>query len=170
MKYLLAGKERCAHLTVGITNPEPSLTQVDPADPNRSDPRANPMTYFERHIMVQQALREAGVDPSGFAVVPFPINFPELYKDYVPMDATFFLTIYDDWGRRKLERFRQLGLKTDVMWEVPIEQKGLSASDIRRLMVEGKPWKDKVPPSASLLMDQWKIPERLRELHLRQGR
>jgi hypothetical protein len=32
------------------------------------------------------------------SIVPFPINFPELYHYYLPMRATFFLTIYNEWG------------------------------------------------------------------------
>ncbi len=164
MRYLLAGMERCTHLTVGITNPDPSLTKDDPADPSRSLPFSNPMTYLERHIMVHEALREAGVDPSRFAIVPFPINFPELYGNYVPLDATFFLTIYDNWGRRKLQQFRRLGLKTEVMREVPIEKKGLSASDIRQRMVEGRQWESSVPPSTKILVEKWRIPDRLRRM------
>ncbi len=164
MRYLLAGIERCSHLTVGVTNPDPALTKEDSADPNRSRPISNPMTYLERHIMVHEALREAGVDLFRFAIVPFPINFPELYGNYVPLDATFFLTIYDDWGRRKLQQFLRLGLKTEVMWDVPVEEKGLSASDIRQRMMEGRQWEDRVPPSTRILMERWRIPERLREL------
>lgn len=29
LKYLLAGKARCEHLVVGITNPDPCLTKAD---------------------------------------------------------------------------------------------------------------------------------------------
>ena len=29
LKYLLAGKKRCDHLVVGITNPDPTLTRKD---------------------------------------------------------------------------------------------------------------------------------------------
>jgi hypothetical protein len=48
LKYLLAGKARCRHLVVGITNPDPFLTKEDAAEPRRSEPGANPLTYFER--------------------------------------------------------------------------------------------------------------------------
>jgi len=164
MKYLLAGKERCRHLVVGITNPDPTLTKDDPADMARSSPEANPLNYFERCTMIRAALQERGVNLSDFSIVPFPVNFPELYRFYLPMDATFFLTIYDAWGERKLEQFQNLGLKVEVLWRKPIEEKGLRAAEIRRLMVQGEAWEHQVPISTRELMKAWDIPTRLRTL------
>jgi len=100
MKYLMAGKKMCKHLVVGITNPDPFLTRQEDADPNRNAPQANPLTYYERYVMVGSALDEAWVSPREFSIVPFPINIPKLYKYYVPMDAVFFLSIYDKWGKK----------------------------------------------------------------------
>jgi nicotinamide-nucleotide adenylyltransferase len=166
LKYLMAGWERCEHLIVGITNPDPGLTEEDDADRARSSPEANPLTYFERYVMVRAALLEAGLEPSDFSIVPLPINFPELYRYYVPLDAVFFLTIYDDWGRRKLERFKSLGLKTDVMWERPEQEKGLTGREVRECMMNGQPWEHLVPKSTAALLKEWDIPDRLRKLHL----
>ncbi len=162
MKYLMAGKELCQHLVVGITNPDPVLTKKEDADTERNDPFANPLTYYERYVLIHAAFEEAGVAPHEFSVVPFPINFPELYKYYVPMDAVFFLTIYDEWGKQKLSYFQEQGLKTHVLWEVPLEKKGISAGEIRELMIEDKPWEHMVPQGVSMLLSEWDIPERLR--------
>ena len=167
LKYILAGKSRCDHLIVGITNPDPTLTRDDPANPERSDPAANPLTYFERYVTIREALLESGVDYREFSIVPFPINLPELYCHYVPLDAVFYLTIYDQWGRRKLEMLRSLGLKTEVMWERPREEKGICAADVRQLMAQGQPWEHLVPPSTAELMKLWGIPERLRGIKRR---
>lgn len=164
LKYLLAGNARCRHLVVGITNPDPILTRDDVVDPQRSLPAENPLTYFERYTMIRSTLVEAGLPLSDFSVVPFPINLPELYKYYVPMQATFFLTIYDQWGRRKLEQFQALGLKTEVLWSKPSQKKGLSGSEVRRRMASGEAWEHLVPASVQDLMNLWKIPERLRKL------
>ncbi len=165
IKYLMAGKELCSHLIVGITNPDPSLTRDSSANPHRSTPLANPLTYYERNLMTKAALVEQGLELSEFSVVPFPINVPELIKYYVPLDAIFFLTIYDDWGRQKKEYFESLGLKIHVLWEVPIERKGLSSSDIRASMIQGKKWEHLVPLSVTKLMKEWDIPQRLGELN-----
>ncbi len=159
--YLLAGMALCRHLVVGITNPDPLLTRDEHADPKRSDPAANPLTYYERYVMVRAVMEEAGIESSRFSVVPFPINLPELYRYYVPLDALFFLSIYDEWGKRKLEYFTSLGLKIHVLREVSKDQKGLSATDIRRRMARNEPWQELVPPSVARLMKKWDIPSRL---------
>lgn len=159
--YLLAGKDRCRHLYIGITNPDPRLTGDDPADPSRSVPSNNPLTYLERHILVRETMVEAGVDPNSFTIVPFPINFPELYAFYVPMDAVFFLTIYDEWGRRKRARFTDLGLSVEILWERPIAQKGLTGAEVRRKMAEGRDWQPLVPKAAASLLKAWQVPQRL---------
>jgi nicotinamide-nucleotide adenylyltransferase len=162
--YLLAGMALCRHLVVGITNPDPLLTRNESADPKRSDPAANPLTYFERYTMTRAVLEEAGTEPSRVSIVPFPINLPELYKYYVPLEALFFLSIYDDWGKRKLEYFTSLGLAAHVLRDVSRDQKGLSATDIRRRMARSEPWEDLVPPAVVILMKKWDIPARLRAL------
>jgi nicotinamide mononucleotide adenylyltransferase len=164
LAYLLDGKARCRHLIVGITNPDPRLTANDPADLHRSRPDANPLSYYERHMLVQAVLEEAGVARGEFTIVPFPINFPELYHYYVPLTAVFFVSVYDDWGRRKLERFRDLGLHTEVLSERPVERKGISATDVRARMAAGVPWDQLVPSATAKLMAAWDIPGRLRRL------
>jgi len=164
LKYLMAGMSRCDHLVVGITNPDPVLTREDPADPGRSSTAENPLTYFERYTMVRAVLTEAGLESFDFSVVPFPVNLPELYRHYVPLGSTFFLTIYDSWGRRKLELFEAQCLKTEVLWEKPPAEKGISGGHVRRRMAEGKDWKHLVPAATGRLMEAWGIPERLRIL------
>jgi nicotinamide-nucleotide adenylyltransferase len=164
LKYVLAGKSRCRHMVVGITNPDPVLTREDPADPQRSDPASNPLTYYERYVMAREVLLAAGVDYSEFSIVPFPINLPELYRYYVPLDATFYLTIYDEWGRRKIDRFQSLGLKTEVLWARSLDEKGLRACDIRRRMASGDAWEHLVPYRTAQLMQNWSIPERIQRI------
>jgi nicotinamide mononucleotide adenylyltransferase len=164
VKYLLAGKQFCRHLVVGITNPDPTLTKKEHEDSQRDNPLSNPLTYYERYILVNEVLQAKGVKPNEFSVVPFPISMPELYKYYVPLNGLFFLTVYDDWGRKKLSIFKSLGLNTHVLWEVPPEKKGISAAEIRRLMVDGKPWEHMVPARVSHLLKKWDIPCRIKEI------
>jgi hypothetical protein len=168
LKYLLAGKAHCRHLVVGITNPDPLRTREDSTDRMRSSPQSNPLTYFERYQLVRAVLLETGLDLLDFSIVPFPINFPELYQHYLPLDAVFYLTIYDDWGKRKLHQFQAMGLKTEILWEKPPAEKGLSAGDIRQLMIRGVPWEHLVPAATTTLMQSWGIPARLRKLQAQQ--
>lgn len=162
VKYLLAGKSKCEHLVVGITNPDPTLTKADTADPQRSNPHSNPLNYFERYTMVKDVLLEAGLEHSDFSIVPFPVSSPELYKYYVPLDATFYLTIYDPWGKRKLEMFRSAGLRTEILWEKPFEEKGLSASQVRGLIADDGVWKPLVPSATAALVEKWNLAQRFK--------
>lgn len=164
LKYILEAKSRCRHLIVGITNPDPLLTRDDAADLHRSEPHANPLTYFERYQVVRETLCEAGQSHADFSIVPLPINLPALYGYYVPLDAVFYITIYDQWGKRKLEQFESLGLTAEVLWVKPISEKGLSASDIRERMVRGAAWEEYLPPASAALMKKWRIPDRLKTL------
>ena len=161
LKYLMAGRKLCRHLVVGITNPDPVLTSSVDVDTNRSNAMANPLTYFERLIMVREVLLEAGLSHEEMTVTPFPITMPELYKYYLPMDAVYFLSIYDGWGQKKLDQFKSLNLNTHVLWKVPPEQKGLSSSEIRNLMMEGGAWEHLVPKAAARLCLAWDIAGRL---------
>jgi len=162
--YLLAGKARCRHLVVGVTNPDPLVTRDDAADPHRSGTAANPLTYFERYRMVRAALNEAGVTPAEFSVVPLPINVPELFRHYVPLDAVFFLTIYDRWGERKLELFESLGLTTEVLWRRVPANKGISAGEVRQRIAADRPWRHLVPPAVAELVEAFGLPARLQEI------
>ena len=164
VKFLIAGKKLCNHLIVGITNPDPSLTKVHDSNPHRSTLTANPLTYYERYVMVRETLLEKGLELQEFSIVPFPINVPELLKYYIPMDVVFFLSIYDDWGRQKKKYLESLGLNIHVLWEVPLEKKGLSGSDIRESILKGGQWKHLVPPVVAKLVENWDVITRLKEI------
>jgi cytidyltransferase-like protein len=162
IKYLMAAKSKCRHLVVGITNPDPTLTRKDAADPLRDSLNANPFTYYERYQVVKAVLLEQGLVINEFSIVPFPINFSELYRYYVPFDALFFLTIYDKWGEKKLQMFQSMGLKTEVLWRRPIEEKGLSSTYIRELISQDEPWEHLVPPAACHLLKAFDLLYRLK--------
>lgn len=169
LNYLMAGKSRCRHMVVGITNPDPTLTRSDAANPERSHPDANPLTYFERYTMMRAVLIEAGLDYGQFSVVPFPINYPELYAYYVPMDGVFYLTIYDQWGERKLEQFQAAGLRTEVLWSRPRDQKGLTATEVRARIAQNEEWEHMVPRATADLVERWNLRERLRRMYRMRG-
>jgi hypothetical protein len=59
-------------------------TIFEPTDPARGTRLANPCTYYERHVMVEEALVESGVPRADFRLVPFPHSFPERLQHYVP--------------------------------------------------------------------------------------
>ena len=162
MEYLLAGKSRCEFLFIGITNSDPHLTSENGHDLNRSTVLANPFTYYERLEMLRDAMLENGIERNAFEIVPFPINFPELIRYYVPLDAVFFVTIYDEWGKHKLETLMNMGLRTEVMWERSVSERLTSGSEIRNLIATNKEWEHLVPKSVAKYIKEKHLSERLR--------
>jgi nicotinamide-nucleotide adenylyltransferase len=169
LTYLRSGKKLCQHLVVGITNPEPVLVKAETADPKRSRALANPLTYYERYRMVQKVLLHDGWVQQIFSIVPLPINLPDRYQYYVPLDAVFFLTIYDQWGERKQHYFESLGLKYHILRHVCPSEKGLSATDVRRRMITDQPWDHMVPPPAATLLKELGVPARLKKMARQSG-
>jgi nicotinamide-nucleotide adenylyltransferase len=161
LKYLLAGKKLCNTLIVGISNPEPSLTKPETTCQHRHKPSSNPCSYFERYLMIEEALIENGMQNHEFKIVPFPINLPDRIKYYTPHDACYFLTINDQWGEEKLYKLKNLGLETHVLWKKLGNEKGLSASQIRDAISDGNEWEYMVPKSTARIIKEYDIDARI---------
>lgn len=145
VKYILKAYERCDHLIIGICNPDYLHTGYSVENPHRSLQSENPFSYYERFRMIKGTMQECGISLDKFDVVPFPINVPELIFNYAPKEATYYLTIYDAWGYRKKELLESLGCKTRVLWEITIDNKGISGRDVRQRIKNGQEWKQYVP-------------------------
>lgn len=143
LNYALLAKEQCKKLIVGITSPENATLIREEVDPHRSEAASNPFTYYERYEMVKCALLEAGVKREDFEIVPFPIERPEILYNYVPLSATSFFTIYDDWGYEKLHRLGELGYGTHVLFDK--RDKAMCSTEIREKIVNEQDWKQMVP-------------------------
>jgi nicotinamide-nucleotide adenylyltransferase len=161
LRYALEAFSRCDYLIVGITNPDRALSGMDDTDLHRSLSSANPFTFYERLLIVRETLLESGLDLSTFDIVPFPINKPELLKSYVPIEAIFFMTIYDDWGRKKAEVLRSQGLQVEVLWEAPLEAKAITATEIRRRITHNLPWSEYVPLACDRIVREMGLDRRL---------
>lgn len=142
LRYALDAKERCEKLIVGITSPENSVLIREEIDPHRSNACDNPFTFYERFNMVKAALLEAGIPREEFEIVPYPIERPEILYNYIPLNATSFFTIYDQWGYEKLHRLSELGYDIFV---IPRGEKQMCSTEIRSKIVDGEDWKSMVP-------------------------
>jgi nicotinamide-nucleotide adenylyltransferase/phosphinothricin biosynthesis protein PhpF len=162
MEYLMAGKALCDVLVVGITNPDPWHVTAESTDPARGAPEANPFTYYERYLMLEGALGDAGIAPRELRIVPFPHGFPERLSHYAPADALYFLSIYGAWGETKLDRFSALGLRTHVLWRR--ESTVTSGTEVRARMLEGRDWTQLVPPAVQLVIREAGLEARVRRL------
>lgn len=157
IEYLLAGMSRCEFLVIGIANPDPESTTEDHAARHRALEESNPYSYLERLLMLDAAMTEAGVDRSRFCIVPFPINFPARLRHYVPLDAEFYLTIYDAWGEKKLRTLLELGVRVEVMWRRDVSDRVTSGTQVRALIRAGGPWRPLVPSSVARLVDEGRV-------------
>ncbi|MGM9662782.1 MAG: adenylyltransferase/cytidyltransferase family protein [Oscillospiraceae bacterium] len=164
MEYLLAGKARCERLLIGVSNPDASLVKYSAANPHRSAASSNPLTYYERFEMLRGAMLEAGVPREEFDIVPFPINYPELLFNYVPRDAKFYMTLYDEWSEEKLRTLQGLGCAVEVMWRRSNAEKAYSGTEVRRRIVRGEAWSQMVPPSVFAYARAHGLEERIRAL------
>lgn len=143
LQYALLAKDRCKKLIVGITSPENTVMIREDIDPHRSETASNPFTYYERFNMVKLALLEAGVPRDDFEIVPYPIERPEILYNYVPLSATSFFTIYDDWGYEKLHRLGELGYRTYVLFDK--REKAMCSTEIRKKIANNEEWRYMVP-------------------------
>jgi cytidyltransferase-like protein len=143
LEYLLAAAARCERLLVGITNPDRLRTRPEPEDPLRHLPESNPFTYTERLLMAEAAARAAGV---AVTVIPFPINDPATWSDYVPPGTVQFIRLFSAWGDAKLERFRDHGYAVVVL---EADRKRVSGQQVRAAMRAGGDWAALVPPAVA---------------------
>ena len=151
MEYLLAGKDRCEHLIIGITNYlcNAENEYISKIDSHRLNKSANPFTYYERMEMIRLAMIENNVKESEFSIVPFPIEQPEMILNFAPKNAVYYMTIYDEWGIEKYKVLTQLGLKVEIMWQRSEAEKPISGSLIRKKILSGEEWENLVPSTVA---------------------
>jgi len=167
LAYCRLALERGEVLVVGVTNFDPALTAVEPARPGRHEPAANPFRYWERSLMIRDALLEAAVPASRFAIVAMPIGHPERLRHYVPCDpaqALHLLRVYSPWEEEKARRLMAAGLRVEVIRGQP---KRLEASEVRRRMVASEDWESCVPPAVRGWLVRLDGVERVRALMIK---
>jgi nicotinamide mononucleotide adenylyltransferase len=134
-------------LVVGITAPDPTAVHEEATSPYRHEPTSNAFTYFERLLMIRDALLAEGLKPQGFAIVPFPVHEPGLVCHYVPEGAVHFVRVYSRWEEEKGRRLRDAGATVEIL--DPGEEKRISGAEVRRRIREGLPWERLVPRSTA---------------------
>jgi cytidyltransferase-like protein len=162
LEYVLSALQRCDHLIVGITNPDPSLLVQESADPGRHLPEANLFTFFERQWMIRVALAEARCEANRVSLVPFPIHHSERWQFYCPPGTTQFVRLFSAWGRKKFERFQTLG------WPVVVLDAGVakhvSGTEVRRCLRVGHGWEDLVPFAVAQILREIGAMERMKKV------
>lgn len=148
LEYIVNGINNCEHIFIGITNYD--INEHKPFnsdDTSRTKSESNPFSFYHRYIMIKKSLISYGIPVEKFDIVPFPIEYPEKICQYVPMDATFFITIFDQWDKKKYEIFKSLGLKVKILPANSTQETRISGTFVRNLIRTGGEWKDFVPKS-----------------------
>ncbi|MDD3402908.1 MAG: nicotinate-nucleotide adenylyltransferase [Hespellia sp.] len=166
MEYLLAAKMRCKTLYIGITHPDDLYLGGIEEDRHGIRKSDNPLTYLERYQMIHDALIDFGVKRDQFEIVPFPISRPDYITQYVPKDATFYMSICDDWGEKKYQMFTEMGMSVEVLWRKTEEDRGVTGTQVRAAIASGKDWQNLVPKTVYDYMVRHGIDERVRKLSM----
>lgn len=161
LEYALAALQRCEHLIVGITNPDPSVIIAEATDSERHTPETNLFTFFERQQMIRAALLEADVDLNRISIVPFPIHHPDQWRFYCPQETVQFLRLYSAWGREKLRRFQERGWAVEVL--DPGVAKQVSSTEVRCRLQAGQRWDTLVPAAVAAVLKDFGAVERLKK-------
>jgi nicotinamide-nucleotide adenylyltransferase len=152
--YLQQAFDQVNELIIGITNPDPTMIAEVTSDIHRHLPDANPFSYYQRAEMIRRSiLLEPRIrDRIGnILIVPFPINRPELWKYYLPMqDTVQFMRILDSWDEQKCEMFRREGFRVEILEAKRVT----SGTEIRAEMTNHESaWQNKVPRGTQDVLD-----------------
>jgi len=153
LKAVMMCMERCETLYVGIRNFETGMTFgiVGGITEFKKSAEENPFTFEERMRMIKESLIDAGADLKRVNIVPFPLEHPEKWYDYIPKDAVHFRIGVSDWDERKIKAFQDAGLQIETL---PIYEKDVTAEEIRKLMAENKKWKELVPNGSAHVIEE----------------
>lgn len=162
MEYVLAAKEHCDFLWIGITKYDVTRSALNPLGKKREQPASNPFTYFERVKMITAALVDEGVQPKAFGFLPFPIETPAHLPAFLPLNVPCFTTICEEWNKEKIAVLQDVGYLVHVLWDRP---KKISAADIRSAILAGDDaWRGMVPTAVAKSLDEMNAAERIRNV------
>lgn len=163
IEYIIEAKKRCENLIIGITNYEPykNIEIENSKDKNRNKKDSNPFSYYERYKIIQGSLLDEGLSLNDFDIVPFPIEEPEYIKNFIPKDSICYLTIYDEWGKEKESRLKNLGFKTEIMWVRNYFDRFSRGAEVREKIKNGEKWDYLVPKFMYRYIKENKIDERI---------
>jgi len=165
--YILLAKKECDFLYIGLTNYDSTRKIESKTNPHRIKRENNPLNFYERLNIIKETIINEDynnkIQYNSFDIIPFPIELPRIINNFVPKEAIHYLTIFDDWGREKLDELKGEGLNVKVLFEKTLKEKKISSTMVRDKIVEGGGWQNLVPNSVVPYLNEWKIRDRLIE-------
>lgn len=151
LELVMYGLSKGKHVFIGITNPDIGSLKAIPSSAHRHRPGANPFTYLERLRIISAALKTADVSDGLYEIVPFPLDDPRVWADYIPQSALQLVRTYSNWERDKSARLQAGGYEVEVLQGDPGRK--ISASDVRAAMAAGQPWQHWLPQGAAATLE-----------------
>lgn len=145
--------ELAHYVIIGVTNPDRRSLQREAASEHRHREDANPFSFFERQEMILASLNAARLDPTRYCVVPFPLDLPDLWEGYIPLDSTQVVRVFSEWEREKVRRLAAAGYPVEVLEGDP--ESRISATDIRDALADDKKWSHWVPAGTRQVLAKW---------------
>lgn|SRR3990172_2046249 len=150
MKAVMMCLERCEILYIGLRMVGNDFGAFDLGQMKKSA-EENPFTFDERMRMVKESLMDAEVDLKRVNIVPFPLENPDKWYEYVPRGTAHFRIGVSDWDEGKIKAFQSAGLQVETL---PIYEKDISAEDVRKRILENKNWKELVPKGTARVIEE----------------
>ena len=122
----------------------------------------NPFTAGERITMIRLALKEAKIDANRYTVLPLPDA--EFHKVWVyhllSQTPSFDLVFTNEPLTSRL--LKEAGMRVE---RIPMfNRTSLTATEVRKRIIEGKNWEELLPKSVASYVKQIKGEERMREI------
>jgi nicotinamide-nucleotide adenylyltransferase len=145
--------EECDELIIGL------------GSPYKSHSERHPFTAEERMEMVRLALEEADISRDQYQIVPIPdINRPNLWAKHVTSITPRFGSVYSGSAYVAQLFKEEGGFKVN---QLPLLEEGdepVSATRIRKAMIEGKGWEHMVSDAVAAVIKKIGGEERLRAI------
>ena len=163
LEYVVAAKEKCEYLWIGITKYDITPSEFTPLGRTRERPENNPFTYFERVNIIMESLVEVGIEKASFGFVPFPIETPKRLPEFMPVSVPCFTTVCEEWNQEKIRILRGYGYNVVVLWERT--KKLVTGGAIREDIISGGgSWRSMVPAATARAIEQLNLRDRLLKL------
>ena len=154
IRYILAALERSKHLFIGICTPEICTAEEAAESGYPCTAEENPYSFHERSRMIALVLSESGISARRYSFLQFPSDYAGV-ATLVPDGTVFFLSKTSDTDTQKSEYLQSLGLKTEVVIELPFSEWRERSGDVRDGILAGTDdWKKLVPQQIVPFLEQ----------------
>ncbi|WP_177155084.1 adenylyltransferase/cytidyltransferase family protein [Glycomyces harbinensis] len=137
-------------LTVGITNPSPTMTRSTPLDKSRSTPSSNPFSFDQRKEMIARSF--TGIDMRvDLDFRPCDLRSITSIRSSLGDCQVVAITIYDAWGLEKQRLMEEAGYDVRVLWRR--SEKLVSGTEVRERLRARRPWEHLVPSGTASVIN-----------------